>query len=196
MQLYSKITDQILAELKRGVVPWRKDWAASVSTNIPHNIVSKRPYSGVNVILLWLTAQERNWQSLQFLTFKQAREVGGSVRGGEKSTGIVFVKQLQISDKKDPTVIRLVPMLRGYRVFHVSQCDGLPEALVNPMAARPPRNHDERDPVIDGFMATTKADIGKALAIRAIRRFMMRSPCRNSATSTLLAVSTVRPSMS
>ncbi|MGE5166500.1 MAG: ArdC-like ssDNA-binding domain-containing protein [Sphingobacteriales bacterium] len=86
---------------------------STASAAIPHNVVSKRPYSGVNVILLWLKGQQCRWPSMEFLTFKQAAEAGGTVRHGEKSTGIVFVKQLQVPDRKEPEKIRLLPMLRA-----------------------------------------------------------------------------------
>jgi antirestriction protein ArdC len=157
-KLYREITNAILAKLEKGVVPWRKDWRSTASAAIPHNVVSKRPYSGVNVILLWLKGQQRGWSSLEFLTFKQAAEAGGTVRHGEKSTGIVFVKQLQVPDRKEPEKIKLVPILRAYRVFHVTQCENLPESLTRPLP-KAPRNHDSRRADIDEFMTSTGADI-------------------------------------
>jgi antirestriction protein ArdC len=157
-KLDSEITDAILAELKKGVVPWRKDWRSTASAAIPHNVISKRPYSGVNVILLWLKSQQCGWPSMGFLTFNQAAEAGGTVKHGEKSTGIVFLKQLQVPDPKEPEKTRLVPILRGYRVFHVSQCENLPESLTKPLLTAP-RNHDRRMAAIDEFLASTGADI-------------------------------------
>jgi antirestriction protein ArdC len=157
-KLYSEITNAILTELEKGGVPWRKDWRSTASAAIPHNVISKRPYSGVNVILLWLKGQQRGWSSMEFLTFKQAAEAGGTVRHGEKSVGIVFVKQLQVPDRKEPDKVRLVPMLRAYRVFHVSQCESLPESLTKPLP-KAPRNHDRRSADIDEFMTSTGADI-------------------------------------
>jgi antirestriction protein ArdC len=142
-KLYREITNAILAKLEKGVVPWRKDWRSTASAAIPHNVVSKRPYSGVNVILLWLKGQQRGWSSLEFLIFKQAAEAGGTVRHGEKSTGIVFVKQLQVPDRKEPEKIKLVPILRAYRV-HVTQCENLPESLTRPLP-KAPRNQARID---------------------------------------------------
>lgn len=157
-KLYSEITNAILAELEKGAAPWRQDWRATARAAIPHNVVSKRPYSGVNVILLWLKGQQCGWPSMEFLTFKQAAEAGGTVRHGEKATGVVFVKQLQVPDRKEPETIRLVPMLRAYRVFHVSQCENLRESLTKPLP-KAPRNHDSRSAHIDKFMTSTGADI-------------------------------------
>src|SRR5262245_42720667 len=156
--LYEKITRDILAELQNGCLPWRKDWSATPGVNIPHNVASKRPYSGTNVVLLWMMAQRKAWPTLQFLTIKQARDLNASVRHGEKATQIVFVKMLQVPDRKDEKIIRLVPLLRAHYVFNAAQVEGLPEAVLNP-AAKPPRNKDVRDQIVDEFLASTKADI-------------------------------------
>jgi len=156
--LYARVTATILAELEKGVVPWRRDWRSIAGSGIPHNAVSMRPYRGTNTILLWLRAQQQGWSSLGFLTYKQARDLGGTVKQGAKSGLIVFVKQLVVKDHDNENVTKLVPMLRAYSVFHTSQCDGLSEAILNP-AAKSPRNPDARDPLIDAFTAATQADV-------------------------------------
>src|SRR3977135_3442363 len=90
----------------------------------PHNAVSNRPYSGCNVVLLWL-ARNRGWATPRFLTFKQALDAGGHVRKGEHGTKVYFVKQLQVKDGEgEDAETRLVPMLGEYTVFNVDQCDG------------------------------------------------------------------------
>src|SRR5947207_1718878 len=61
------------------------------------NAVTNRPYSGCNVILLWL-ARNRGWATPRFLTFKQAGEAGGNVRKGEHGTKVYFVKQLRVTE--------------------------------------------------------------------------------------------------
>ena len=77
---------------------------------MPQNAVTNRPYSGCNVILLWL-ARNRGWATPRFLTFKQAIEAGGNVRKGEHGTSVYFVKQLQVHGKgaDDNSSTRLVP---------------------------------------------------------------------------------------
>src|SRR6476660_8918076 len=95
--LYAEVTARIVAELERGAAPWVKSWAATAGQNVPQNAVTNRPYSGCNVILLWL-ARNRRWAMPRFLTFKQALEAGGYVRKGEHGTKVIFVKQLQIKD--------------------------------------------------------------------------------------------------
>jgi hypothetical protein len=82
--VYEIITSRIVEELEKGVVPWRRPWR----TLPPANLVSKRPYRGINVFLLSL----QGYGSQYWLTFNQAKQLGGNVRKGEHGTKIVFWK--------------------------------------------------------------------------------------------------------
>jgi antirestriction protein ArdC len=142
--------------------------AATPGQNVPQNAVSNRPYSGCNVILLWL-ARDRGWAAPRFLTFKQAIEAGGNVRKGEHGTKVYFIKQLLVKDGDDTeTETRLVPMMREYTVFNVQQREGLPDSI---RAGKPMRvrNPDTRDVLADEFLHSTGADIreghGEALYV-------------------------------
>ena len=156
--LYSDVTSRILAELESGAAPWIKPWSATPGLNHPHNAATSRPYSGCNVVLLWMTAQRHGYSTPRYLTFNQAQELGGSVRKGEHGTKVYFVKQLQVRDRSEPEgsdeATRMVPMMKEYTVFNVSQCEGLPERILTP-EAKAPRNKDQRDGVADQFLATT-----------------------------------------
>ena len=154
-----EVTARIVAELEAGAAPWIKPWAATPGANTPCNAVTNRPYSGCNVVLLWM-AQAAGYRTPRFLTFKQALELGGHVRKGERGTRVYFVKQLQVRDKgaDDNTATRVVPLLREYTVFNVDQCVNLPERIVAPSAVKP-RNPDERSAAIDEFLACTGASI-------------------------------------
>ena len=96
--LYAEVTARIVAELERGAAPWVKPWAATAGQNVPQNAVTNRPYSGCNVILLWL-ARNRGWATPRFLTYKQAIEAGGNVRKGVHGTKVYFIKQLKVKDE-------------------------------------------------------------------------------------------------
>lgn len=90
--LYDTVTNRILDSLKQGCIPWEKPWSVPLDEggNFPRNFRTGKPYRGINVMLLWSTPF-----ALPFwLTFKQAQELGGTVRKGEKGTAIVFYKQL------------------------------------------------------------------------------------------------------
>jgi antirestriction protein ArdC len=157
--IYADVSARIVAELEAGAAPWVKPWSATPGANTPCNAVSNRPYSGCNVVLLWM-AQAAGYRSPRFLTFKQALELGGNVRKGEHGTKVFFVKQLQVrdSDADGETATRLVPMLREYTVFNVDQCENLPDSIKTGKPMRV-RNPDTRDELADAFLQSTGADI-------------------------------------
>jgi antirestriction protein ArdC len=156
--LYAEVSARIIAELEAGAAPWVKPWSSTPGANIPCNAVTNRPYSGCNVVLLWM-AQAAGYRAPRFLTFKQALELGGHVRKGERGTKVYFVKQLQIQeDAEGDTSTRLVPMMREYTVFNVDQCENLPDST---RAGKPMRvrNPDTRDALADEFLRSSGADI-------------------------------------
>ena len=155
--LYAEVSARIIAELEAGAAPWIKPWSATPGANTPCNAVTNRPYSGTNVILLWM-ARAAGYRTPRFLTFRQASELGGHVRKGERGTRVYFVKQLEVRDDADEALARLVPMMREYTVFNVDQCDGLPDSVTVGKPLRV-RNPDTRDDLADQFLFSTGADI-------------------------------------
>ena len=157
--LYQNVTDKILAQLETGTAPWVKPWSATPGKNIPHNAATGNAYSGCNVLLLWLA--QGAFSSPRWLTYKQALELGGNVRKGEKSLATI-VKVLRLQDKNATetaeTGKRTFTSLKAYAVFNVDQCEGLPVDIVNPEPVTKPRHNDERDATIDEFIAMTGAD--------------------------------------
>lgn len=126
--LYQRVTTTILEALQCGVVPWRKPWADSA---LPCNAISKRPYRGVNVILLSLS----RYRDHRWLTFRQAQELGGFVRAGEHSTTAVFWKRwdlVQTDHQTGDAKRQSIPLLRLYHVFNAEQCQDI---KIQPLAA-------------------------------------------------------------
>jgi len=113
-----QITERIETLLATGVVPWHKPWKAS--TCLPRNLVTNHPYRGINVFLL----MSMSYESPHWLTFRQAIQLGGGVKKGEKSCPVVFWKQTTIEDKESGEPQK-IPLLRLYHVFNVAQCEGL-----------------------------------------------------------------------
>ena len=125
MTVYEVITNRIIALLEQGTAPWRKTWSAE---SRPRNLVSGKPYRGINVFLL-LAAGGR-FASPCWLTFRQALQAGGNVRKGEQGLPVVFWKPLDKSagaqsDETEEQGRRRAPLLRYFTVFNVEQCDGL-----------------------------------------------------------------------
>ena len=130
---YEVVTERIIDLLASGTVPWWKPW----KTQRPANLVSKRPYSGVNVFLLNCSTFAAPW----WLTFKQAKELGGYVKRGSKATPIILFKWCERerdNGNGEPEKYRY-PLARTFRVFNIEQCGGIPAAHqitpINPIGA-------------------------------------------------------------
>lgn len=124
-QIYQMITDQIMANLQQGTIPWKKPWR---SKGKPMNFHAGRAYSGINALLL----NTLEFQSRYFLTYKQAQQHGGQVRKGESSVPVIFwkVQEKQAEQKNSQTgekeiVKQTVPILRYYNVFNLDQINGI-----------------------------------------------------------------------
>ena len=128
--VYEIITDRIVQQLENGVIPWHKPWKAGAH-GWPKNLVSKKDYRGINVFLLSCTPYELPY----WLSFKQAKDLGGHVKKGERSTVVVFWKWLETEDEETGKTVKR-PLLRYYNIFNVSQCEGL-EARVPPVSDDP-----------------------------------------------------------
>lgn len=117
---YQVITDAIIAQLEKGTVPWRKPW----TSESPANLISKKSYRGINVFMLSI----QPYACPYWVTYKQAKSLGGHVRKGEKSTPVVFWKWFDniSEDENGEEVNKRRPMLRYYRVFNAEQCEGIP----------------------------------------------------------------------
>lgn len=161
--LYAEVTQRILAALAQGVRPWACPWTPQASTLARPMRHTGEPYRGINVLLLWCTAQERGYQQNTWLTYKQAEALGGHVRKGERGALVVYAGRLTPDDTTsaeeetaEPAQARGVAFLRSYTVFNVEQLEGLP-ANGEVLGAEQPRvTPDER---AEAFFAATGARV-------------------------------------
>jgi len=128
--IYTRVTDSIIAELEKGVRPWEKPWSAEhaagrVNRPLRHNGV---PYAGINILMLWSAAMERGFASPMWMTFRQAKELGAHVRKGEKGSPVVYANTITRTDETDEgeTVEQHIPFMKAYSVFNVEQIEDLP----------------------------------------------------------------------
>ncbi len=127
LDVYQAVTDKILAALEAGTAPWRDPIITRYAADAPQNLMSGHHYRGCNVFLLAISAWSAGYASNRWLTFRQAKELGGSVRKREKGSLVVLWKPFQVEDKETgEQVDRFV--LRHYTVFNSEQCDLPPEA--------------------------------------------------------------------
>lgn len=159
--LYTRITNRIVAELESGTRPWLQPWnadhaAGRITRPLRHNGI---PYRGINVLTLWLTSVERGYSCPIWLTFKQALELGAHVRKGEHGETVVFASRMTRTETTDKgeEAEREIPFLKGYTVFNAEQIDGLPEHFRT--VAAPQIDQVARVDHAEGFFAATKADI-------------------------------------
>ena len=121
IDVYALVTNQIIELLNAGTIPWRKTWKDGI---FPMNIISKRPYRGINLMLL----SSLEYVQPLFLTWKQLKTVSASVKRGEKGHMVVFSKMLEKTNEQGKVEKR--PILRYYRVFNVEQCTDIPAAFL------------------------------------------------------------------
>jgi antirestriction protein ArdC len=162
-RIHEEVTGKIVAELEQGVAPWVKPWkSGSAGPCLPVNAATRRAYRGVNILTLWGAAAAGGYPLPRWLTFRQARELGGFIRKGERATPIVLVKQMTVGESGDAAEeagedgTRQVTFLRYFWVFNVAQADGLPASL---RAVPEPEPEGERHGRAEAFLAALGAEV-------------------------------------
>lgn len=160
--IYQRVTDAIVAELEKGVRPWFKPWngehaAGRITRPLRANGI---PYRGINILMLWAAATAQGFSAPLWLTYKQAQELGGQVRKGEKGSLVVYANTITRTEQDADTgedLERQIPFMKGYTVFNAEQVEGLPahfyalqERILDPVA---------RIEKAETFFAATGADI-------------------------------------
>ena len=137
-QIQEDITQRIIDSLSEGTIPWRKPWSTSPNVGTPTNIVSGKPYRGINPLLLELHRQEHDFTTKHYATFKQWRDLGArvekrpsNVKPGEWGCSIIYYAPIT-KTKEDPKTGEVVEvnfaMLKSYTVFNAEQVE-LPDHL-------------------------------------------------------------------
>jgi len=115
--VYEMITERIIEQLENGVIPWQKPWSGTHSG--AYNRVSNKSYSLLNQLLLKHDGE--------YATFKQWNDLGGKIRKGEKSEVVTFwkIQPYEEENENGEKLIKQIPLLKYYNVFHISQVDGV-----------------------------------------------------------------------
>ncbi len=159
--IYTRVTDRIIADLEQGIRPWMKPWhaehaAGRITRPLRHNGM---PYRGMNTLLLWGEAVAKGYAAPTWMTFKQAQEFDAHVRKGEHGSLVVFANTVTRTETNDAgeDVEREIPFMKGYTVFNVEQIEGLPASYY----ARPenPLPLSERIEHADRFINNTGVTI-------------------------------------
>jgi len=161
--VYQKITDNIILKLEEGVRPWFKPWnaenaAGKITRPLKHDF---EPYNGINILNLWMEAEEKGFAAPVWMTFKQAKDLGGNVIKGEKSSLSVYANTFNKIEKDEVTgedVEKSIPFMKGYAVFNVEQIEGLPGKYYE-LAKEPEITPEQRIEAIEEFFLNTGANI-------------------------------------
>jgi antirestriction protein ArdC len=160
--VYSRITAQIVEHLEKGVRPWLRPWnaehaAGRITRPLRHN---GQPYSGINILSLWMSAMGQNFAAPIWMTYRQASELNAHVRKGEKGSLVVYANAITRTEHDDKTgedTEREIPYIKGYTVFNVEQIEGLPEIFY--AKAAPTRDPIARIDHAETFFANLGATI-------------------------------------
>jgi antirestriction protein ArdC len=158
--VYSRITNKLVADLEHGVRTWMKPWSAGntagrITRPLRHN---GQPYSGINILMLWASAVEQGFTSPNWMTFRQAVELKAHVRKSEKGSLVVYANCItKTENEAGEEFERDIRFMKGYTVFNVEQIDGLPERYYTKPAE--PLTPVLRITHADKFFANTGATI-------------------------------------
>ena len=173
--IYRSVTDTIIQLLETHLDSWNKPWIAFGEDNdFARNAQSGTHYRGINQFLLSFTLMEKEYAKNAWLTFNQAKDLGGNVLKGEKSSPIVFyktgymdkdntflpadkVKDMPRKEQKDRG-IKTIPILKLYHVFNVAQTEGLAPAFYE-VKPREPLQDFEKDDRAEALIRSTNANI-------------------------------------
>lgn len=144
--IYQCITDKIVEELEKGVIPWNKPWGGVIDGATSY--VSRKPYSLINQILLG--------DSAEYLSFRQVVKLGGKIKTGAKSKMVVFWKMIQceVEEEDGSKKQKTFPTLRYYNVFSVNDCIGIEPHKVEEMKQTKPLEAGEK--VINDYVTREK----------------------------------------
>jgi antirestriction protein ArdC len=134
---YQRITDTIIEQLEAGTKPWIRPWRGNTrrSSIIPRRVTGAA-YRGINVIMLWVAGQIFGYEENTWMTYRQAQDLGGQVRKGEKGSLVVKYGTFTPKDQEDDED-RAIPYLKGYTVFNVEQIENLSDRFYSPAEELP-----------------------------------------------------------
>jgi antirestriction protein ArdC len=149
--MYAIINTMIMEKLQSGKAPWKQTWN---DFRPARNYVSKQPYRGINALLL----NNTDFEYPLYLSFLQAKELGGNIKRGSKSVEVIYWKTLEFENEEN---IKRIPFLRYYNVFNIECVDGIKfklpakyindsidqcESIINEMPSKPIIEHGGDEP--------------------------------------------------
>ena len=155
IDLHQKVTDTIVQHLEAGTTPWQKPWIGSESTpfRMPKNMVSNKPYNGINVLLLWCSSFAQEFVSHEWASFRQWNQQKENVRKGEKGTMVVYWDMME---KEQDGEIKKIPFMKSYVVFNRCQLNSYQPGAEIVLPSQPLAERLEQ---VESYVANTNAVI-------------------------------------
>lgn len=147
--VYQIVTERVIEKMEEGIIPWRKPWGGLGPAK---NLVSKKPYRGINIFLLGSAGHISNY----WMTFNQLKDKGGTIKKGAKSEMVVFWKKVEAKEDADTSSEESAEqslgsraILRYYRVFNLDDIEGIeaPEEIKT-LDFVP---HEKAESIVDGY---------------------------------------------
>ena len=168
----TEVAALFIEEMKKGNAPWQKPWKQR-QPFMPHSAVTGSEYRGINAMLLMLVQDVCGYQDSRWMTFKQVRDQGGSVRKGEKGVHCIFWKELEPEENNDgsnkieeiESKRRFIPC--PFVVFNAEQCEGL---NLKPLANETEKPQWTPLEAAEKILKASKADIRELPQDRAFYR--------------------------
>ncbi len=133
---YQRITDSIIEQLEAGTKPWIRPWRGNSRGSLVPRRATGEAYRGINVVMLWLASELSGYEENTWITYRQAQDLGGQVRKGEKGSLVVKYGTFTPNEREDDDE-RAIPYLKGYTVFNAEQIENLPELFYRPAEELP-----------------------------------------------------------
>lgn len=182
--IYQKVTDQIIAEMEKGIVPWQQGWN---DYGMPRNYISGRRYSGINLLFLNYITHVRGYETPIYLTFKQAKDLGGKIKKGEHGTTIIYwakkvYKSTKSDEDREDETIKLFPV--GHYVFNIDQTEGINFDDIVPLKNNNIKPIEECEHIIKGMPNSPKMQHGGDQAYYSRLDDLVQIPNKNLFNST------------
>lgn len=170
-QIRDDVTARIVVALESNLLPWRRPWRTTASVSQPgrhSNVTSRKPYNGVNPLLLELHALRLGLLSRWWGTFPMWKSLGCNIRKrppeveeGCWGARIVFWKPLTktVVDEEGNEEDEQLFCLRTFNLFNADQVTGeaAEQYQVHEEAGQPLAELDFQP--AEELIAATKADI-------------------------------------
>ena len=152
--LYQDFTDQVIKQMEDNNMNWTKPFTTTI-LNGHHNIVSKKPYQGMNCFNIGLSVYKNGFKSNEWATFNQWKNLGANVLKGSKGTQILYwnIKEYEDKTNKDEKV--KIPFLKYFVVFNADQVEGYETKEIETKEIDDWKAHFKTDT----FVENTKANI-------------------------------------